>query len=85
MAKIVELKGSIDEWRAQRFRELSDLCNRAHSINDVLEKNRSVSSKLVSSHLDLGRILIAAELTAWPDRTVSEMLTSGARPHTPLN
>ena len=77
---IVAEKSSIDKWRAQNFVRLIEICKANERIDDTLEQHRSTNSSIVSSHLRLGRILIAAESCAWPDRTVSEMLTSGARP-----
>ena len=73
-------KGGIDQWRSQRFKERQELCTRNQSVIELMEANRSLNSQLMAGHLHLGKVLIAAVPTGWPDRTASEMLTVGGRP-----
>ena len=77
---MVNRKSEINEWRKLQVGRLIDLCNEANGIDEVLESMRSSNSRLVASHVNLGRNLVAAESIGWPDRTVSEMMASGARP-----
>ena len=73
-------KGNISKWRQERFEELVSLCNDAQSMRSIIEDARSMNSKLVSAHIDIVRNLVAAESAAWPDRTLTAMLTTGATP-----
>ena len=77
---IIEHKGNMNHWRAQRLKELQELILSSDDIDKVLEANRSENSRWVSKHIRLRNVLIAAESSGWPDRAVTEMLALGARP-----
>jgi len=75
---VIEKGPDIVDWRAQQFQRLQAFGKALLPARAALEDERGFTSKRVSKHVRLERVMLASYAAGWPDTKLHEMVRDGA-------